>query len=95
MIGLNPFLDSLWHLGFKNRGLHPGGHIERFPGPQGVVYMEGGKILDAGGGGREKSIKDSVIMMEIEINRFSIYKTTSFVEFSDFILHFWINNTFG
>ena len=60
-----------------------------------TIPPPGGKMLDVGGGGRERSIKDSVIMMEIEINRFSIYKTTSFVEFSDFILHFWINNTFG
>ena len=27
LIVLNPFLDSLWHLGFKNGGLHPGGDI--------------------------------------------------------------------
>ena len=37
LIVLNPFLDSLWHLGFKNGGLHPGGDIECFPGPQDVV----------------------------------------------------------
>ena len=37
-----------------------------------TIPPPGGKMLDAGGGGRERSIKDSVIMMEIEINRFSI-----------------------
>ena len=37
MIGLNPFLDSLCNFGFKNGGLHSGGYIEGFPGPQDVV----------------------------------------------------------
>jgi hypothetical protein len=37
LIGFNPLLDSLWHLGFKNGGLHPGGDIECFPGPQDIV----------------------------------------------------------
>ena len=59
-----------------------------------TIPPPGGKLFDAGGSGRGRSIKDSVIMMEIEINRFSIYKTTSFVEFSDIILHFWKNDTF-
>ena len=30
-------LDSLCNFGFKNGGLHPGGDIEWFPGPQNVV----------------------------------------------------------
>ena len=38
MIGLNPFLDSLWNFSFKNGGLHPGGDIQWFPGPQDIVY---------------------------------------------------------
>ena len=38
MIGLNPFLDSLCNFGFKNGGLHPGGDIACFPGPQDVVH---------------------------------------------------------
>ena len=37
-----------------------------------TIPPPGGKMLDAGGGGRERSIKESVTMMEIEINRFSI-----------------------
>ena len=39
MIGLNPFLDSLCNFGFKNEGLHPGGDIECFQGPQDIVYL--------------------------------------------------------
>ena len=37
LICLNPFLDSLCNFGFKNGGLHSGGDIEWFPGPQDVV----------------------------------------------------------
>ena len=40
MICLNPFLDSLCNFGFKNGGLHSGGDIEWFPGPQDVVHTE-------------------------------------------------------
>ena len=39
MICLNPFLDSLCNFGFKNGGLHSGGDIEWFPGPQDVVTV--------------------------------------------------------
>ena len=45
MICLNPFLDSLCNFGFKNGGLHPGGDIECFPGPQDVVLLFTGKSL--------------------------------------------------
>ena len=37
-IVLNPFLDSLCNLGFKNIGLPPGvNNFESFPGPQNAV----------------------------------------------------------